>query len=314
MPKETKTTEATEVSEGQATEQTAILERDRLEEEMYEKRRAEELGAEAVEEPKESGGVDDSILSKDESGSFFIKLKVDGEEKSMTLEQAQAELQRRESGSARLQQAAEAYKQLEERTKALEEREQFLTKATEEEQEESLEETAREILSDIMNADEDAAAEKLASMIKNVSGARPATEDQNKIIDLAVQRAKQEAAEQSEAQEALNSFFSEYPELLPETDPVAFKMADTMTDIVVAENPDWSKKQIFLEAGKRVREFRGKSDESPRKQARSNIQQMPAAGTARQTSMVERQSTSQQSVSEYVENERRLRRGERAAL
>jgi len=48
-------------------------------------------------------------------------------------------------------------------------------------------------------------------------------------------------------------FSEDYPEIM--ADQALFGYADSMTDGIAAENPEWLPSEVMLEAGKRVREW-----------------------------------------------------------
>lgn len=50
-----------------------------------------------------------------------------------------------------------------------------------------------------------------------------------------------------------NSFQSEYPKIM--ADANLYRMADSMTDVIATEHPEWSKSEVMLEAGKRTSEW-----------------------------------------------------------
>ena len=308
---------------------------DQLANELHDERDAEVVETVAVaeeteEEEEEQEQVDEQqdILVEGEKGEALIKLKVDGVEILMPLADAQAELQKRETGSERLQRATELQQQLNEQAMALAQQQtQVADPATEEVDDETLLNVSKEVVTDIVNGDEDAAAEKLASALKRQNGgAGPATAiSEDSIVETVAQRVTSELQAKGLLKEAFDTFAEEYPDIT--SDDFSFNMADNLSDTVAAEHPDWSPIEIMRETGKQIRAFRGKEpDEKPEDtevdpnldtreeahKARGKLVRMPKGGSVAQINKSD-ESGEPQSLESVVTEMNVTRRG-RAAL
>ena len=232
--------------------------------------------------------IEPAPILREEDGETYITLKVDGVEQRMSIADAQAELQRRESGNRRLQEAASERVRLQQLQQHLTQREQQLQAAPPAPPEappptEELDALAKEFVASTLDGDEDTAAEKLAKAVRAAAGGagKPATPDHASIVEAAVQQVRRDQAIAND----YNTFKSEYPDII--NDPDAYAFADMVSDKVVAEHPEWTPLEVLREAGNRTRAFRNIQDapspETSRPEAqaaKSRLTRVPQSGGA----------------------------------
>ena len=206
------------------------------------------------EEPPAGEDTDAPEIVKGEGGETLLKLVVDGKEKTMTLKDAQTELQRREAGTERLQRAANERRQIDVERQALErQRQQQPPQPQATEPSEATLATAKEIVSKVLSNEPDAAAEALASAIENASKAgAPATGNDDSVVEQAAYRAAQMAENRRQESAAIAKFEQEFPEIA--ADKAMFAYADQVSVQVAGDNPDMAPEDIVMETGRRVRE------------------------------------------------------------
>lgn len=261
---------------------------------------------EEEEEKQEDDGQDplSQYIVVEEDTPYF-SAKVDGKRVLIPLDRAQAQLQKHEAAERRLQQAAQLSKALEERERALRENEQLLRQRlqasnplspSQDVDDKDLQVQARELVETLFSGTEDEAAEKLAKVLARNRASQSATPiDPRELAREAAQEArkqiKQEQVEQ-DSKEGYQQFSEKFPDVL--SDPYLFQVADGMTDEIAAEHPDWLPSKVMLEAGKRTREWWGKTgkaeskdpltreaDLSDRHSRKAKLVTMPRPATAR---------------------------------
>ena len=287
-------------------------------EEAEEAEEAEEPVAKAPEEPQNEE-PDTAPILVEEDGETYIALKVDGVEKKMSLSDAQAELQRRESGSARLQEAATERTRLQAVEQRLAAREKELAEKPPEAPAEPAPKTedvsglADELTEALLNGDKSMAAEKLATVLSKVdSGARPATASTSEIADAVMQKVN----EQQAVRQQFDVFAKEYPDIVE--NPEAFGVADAISTQVEAEHPDWDPLRIMREAGDRFRRIAGaKPPEAqapekptPQQEAKSRLTRVPPPGGVGEVVAMPKQP--RRTVDDLVEEMNVQRRGKAA--
>lgn len=203
----------------------------------------------------------------------MFRTVVHGREELIPLEKARAQIQKHEAADRRLQQAAERDKQLEQREHAIQQREAEFEQrtrqlgqdsnptpsATDAPDDEALEKEAREVVHGFFTGTEDEAAAKLVALLKRNRGAvQRATpgvdiEELEKRAVAAARRELTEAELKRDATKGYKRFTEDYPEIA--ADDNLFRFADSMTDAIAEEHPDWMPSEVMLEAGKRVREW-----------------------------------------------------------
>jgi hypothetical protein len=247
----------------------------------------------------------EEFIELDANGQPMFRSVVNGQQQLIPLDKARATIQKHESADQRLQEAASWKQTLEQREQALVAREtdlQVKLAGMHEEQsgapsdtdanlndDVDLEAEAREVVSGLFTGTEDEAAVKLADLLKKTKGAAPAATpqvDPQELADRAAATVRQQlTAEQQEKDinDGYQKFIKDYPEIA--ADDVLFDFADSMTDKIRAEHPDWTPSQVMLEAGAKVRERVGTPapEQTPaivdetRQERKRNLRPLPAA-------------------------------------
>lgn len=235
--------------ESQDVEQKPVqLERDRMIEEMAKKRREQ---------------AEPEVEELDESDDEIINLKVDGEVVPMTkrdidshggIEKAQKSL----SAEKRLHQASIERKRLEQaageqrrREQALQQREQQLEarlrslEAKPQESQVSDDEFVDKFVQSVYSGDEDEAKESLRAILKTMKSPQSKQTPQLNESDI-LNKALFEVEKRSGQRE----FTEKYPHL--KQDPFLFDKTNHETIQIMNANPDWSPRDVILEAAKRV--------------------------------------------------------------
>ena len=230
-----------------------------------------ERAPEASEEPKAEKPEGSLFLRETEDGEQVVVVTVDGEDKILTLEEAQAELQKRISGDERLAAAAQLRDEAEQRARAAQEFVEQQARAAQTAPQDDvtddyLLEISKGIVGDIESGEDDAAAQKLAAALKKSRGASPATPAAPATtVITAEQRAQMEA--QVELNRQYNEFAGEYQDVV--NDPTNYALADTLSEQIAREHEDWEPLRVMREAGDQVRRLRG--TETPSGQPEVNV-------------------------------------------
>ena len=252
----------------------------------------------------------DDIVETDQGPAF--KLLVDGEWQLLPIAKAKAELQKGESANKRLQDAellrqsnAQFRQELDRRDAQLREAEaahrasaSLPHVAPSEVQSDAptidLKAASRDFIDLTLEGNEEGAAEKLFETLSGIQDAN----GRNGVDPAEIERRAASAAQAEIAQDRLArewdqakaDFDREYPEII--SDPELFSYADTLTDVVKKEHPEFTTSQLMQEAGSRVRQFvsrlRGEPAEETKepvildRQARKQqLVPMPSQRTAR---------------------------------
>ena len=209
----------------------------------------------------------DFIVMDGETPMF--KTVYQGQEKLIPLENAQREMQKHVAADIRLQQNTEWQRNLEEREAQLQQTTAALNQSLQAQHEsppsspvvdvddEALQAEALEVVSGLFTGSEDEAAAKLADLLRKTRSAPQAPSiDPNQLVQQAVQATRQqlsEEARQTDVNTGFKKFSEDYPDIM--ADQALFGYADSMTDDIAAEHPEWMPSEVMLEAGKRVREW-----------------------------------------------------------
>lgn len=206
-------------------------------------------------------------------GRPMFKAKIDGQDMLIPLDRARTQIQKHEAAEVRLQSASELNRQLTAREETVRQNEASLQarleQATqtppspapaEDVDEDALHAEAKNIVSQLFTADEDTAADKLATFLidrtrtpASAPAAAAAPIDQNAIVQQAAQSAVATISKKQrddDIREGYKTFQKDYPNIM--ADANLYAMADNMTDAIEKEHPDWSPSQIMLESGKRT--------------------------------------------------------------
>jgi len=191
-----------------------------------------------------------------------VTIKVDGEEKtvpvSSVLDAGIRTLQKETAADRRLAEAAEIKKAALELQQAVMAAQQQVGKTPPEdttsgpsqEDAKDVSEVTRKVTEAIYSGDEEVAVEALNELVNTLrTSTREAPEQVASIVD---QRLSEfEMARQQK--EAITDFQKEYPDIA--SDPRLYALADQETIAILQEHPDWTLRQITLEAGARVTKF-----------------------------------------------------------
>jgi hypothetical protein len=238
-----------------------------------------------------------------EDGAPMFRTVVNGQQALIPLDRARAQLQKHESAELRLQQSSEWQKQLEAREAAIQARETEIREQMQglqqntaadlpteggPQSDEDIQAEAKDIVHGLFNGTEDEAAEKLADALRKSRGAPEATPtlDPEVIVQRAVEATRQTLTQEEldrNVDEGYKAFVKDYPEIAADEELFAF--ADSISDAVLREHPDWTPGQVMHEAGKRVSERVGlKSAPEPsedtletRQERKQNLRRIPLA-------------------------------------
>lgn len=247
---------APEYPEGYDPEQNVVIEQ------MHEEEEEETLPAEYANDP-----LAEFIVMQGDKPMF--KTVYQGQEKLIPLENAHRELQKHVAADIRLQQNAEWQRQLEEREAQLQQQSAALGDRLQamhtsppstpeaDVDDADLEAEARDVVSGLFTGSEEEAAAKLAHLLKRTKGTKSAPAiDPKQLVAETVQATRKQMsdeARQKDVNTGFKKFSADYPEIM--ADQNLFRYADSLTDAIAAENPEWMPSDVMLEAGKRVREW-----------------------------------------------------------
>lgn len=203
------------------------------------------------------------------NGEPHMKAKVHGVDKLIPMSKVQAQAQKLDAAEVTLEQAAITTRDLAQREEWIRENEASLKARLEAPvvpvppvdagvPSEELVGEAKEIVSTLFRGDEDAAALKLATLLKrsqapaNPVPAIDTTQLVNQAADVAVVKMTQ-IDKAKDAVAGLEQFKDSYPEIM--ADPMLYRIADKFTDVIEKENPSWSPTQLMLEAGVRTNKW-----------------------------------------------------------
>lgn len=212
-----------------------------------------------------------SYIQMGDDGKPYMRAKVDGEETLVDLEKARAIIQKNEAADRRFHEVAERRKELDSREEAIREAERRIQERTaadsrrppqesaplpsQGEDDQAALETAKSIISNLFDGNEDDAVAQLAKAIATNRASQGTSIDPKKLAEEAAEAAEQRLA-QREQERALQTGFKifqqENPDLI--ADKSLFAAVDAQTDVVEAEHPEWTPEQIMREAGRQIRE------------------------------------------------------------
>lgn len=236
------------------------------------------------------------FIVRDAKGVPHIKLKVDGQDRLVTLDAARTNLQKNEAADVRLQQAAETTRQANALREQVERDRQALATRTQlpaqaDVSDEALLAQSRELVSSLISDPEDVAAAKMAKALRNISQASRPAVDENAIVTRAVTAVEQkhrQARVVEDTKSGFERFQTEFKDIAD--DPELFDMADHKSDAISKEHPDWTPSQVMTEAGlqtrKLVAKLRGTQVVEPpvqndRQARKSNLKPLPQTRSAR---------------------------------
>ena len=227
------------------------------------------------------------IVRRDDG--FFFKAKVDGEERLIPMDRALAQLQKEEAVEDRFRYVNQKINELTEQERLLTVKANSLQAqpapavkhppSEQEDVDDDGRKEAKELVNKLFTANEDEAAVELARVLRKNRVPVAAPVDPEKLVvqttDAVLNRIEQNNI-QKDVKAGYSQFSQNYPEIV--ADPLLFKVADSMTDTIKAENPDWLPSQVMFEAGRRAREWKnGQKPASPETESEIDIRQMRKA-------------------------------------
>lgn len=214
-----------------------------------------------------------------DGGKPMVALKVNGQEKLVTLDKARQQMQKHIAAEILLDQNNKTARELKQREQQLLADEQALQaklkdtgtgqpSTTPDVDPGDLMGEAKEVISSLFTGTEDEAAAKLANVLaKNATAQKGNVQPQIDPNAVAEQAATIANARRSEADlarettEAYNQFQVDYADILG--DQHLFRVADGLTDDIAAANPTWRPAQIMQEAGRQTREWAAQAAGKP---------------------------------------------------
>ena len=261
----------------------------------------------------------DNYIQKDESGQPLFKMTVDGQEVLVPLAQVQKERQLEQASRKRMDENADWSKNLADREDKLRQEEAALQARFIEQppsgapdvEELDFKTEAREIFSTLIDDDAEVASDKLASVLANIASR---TSSQTPINEADIVNKTREAIREEEAvktaeakeadvakqfQDGYKAFETQYPHLAQ--NPELFAVANSHTNSIAEEHPDWGPAEVIMEAGVRTDNWLNSLKGAPltadaetnnRQQQKDNLVAMPASRTAaREAPQTERPET-----------------------
>ena len=207
-----------------------------------------------------------------DEGQPMFTLKVNGQNVLMPLAEARRRLQIGTAAEIRMQNAASKEKDVNERERKLTAGENALAQRMRVPtvpaqtapvksglNEQDIRKKANEFVVTAFSGSEEDAAEKLTNLLlstRTPQAVPAAPVDEAAIISKATHAAVDvigAVERKKDLASGFEQFSNKYPEIL--ADANLYRMADSMTDGIDAEHPEWSKAQVILEAGKRTSEW-----------------------------------------------------------
>lgn len=211
-------------------------------------------------------------------GVPMFKTVVDGQERLVPFAKAQEFAQKNEAAEVRLRQASDFNKSVSQREVNVLAAEQALDvklKALDNpppaplggDDKGAIKTEARELVSTLMTGTEDEAADKMAAILTaNRASATQTPVDEAAITKNAAIAVRQEISAddlKKDTKAGYTKFAEDYPDIM--ADDNLFRYADSISDTIAAENPEFKPSEIMLEAGKRTQDWVKslKGDETP---------------------------------------------------
>lgn len=275
---------------------------------------------------KKTGKQKDSPVFERE-GKQYIRLRVDGQDTEVPLDDALTKLQKEQAAEHRMWEAHqrnaaldEKQRQLENMAKSLDERFAALQQVQSQNQPSpngdagqstDLDAQVQRLLDGLYEGNEEDAKESFKALLaaQSKSVAPQPVPDTRKFVDEAVGEFERRQ-KQRELAQALNTFKSEFPDIAG--DEVLFDAADKFTIQVAKEHPDWSELDVMREAGKRAmayspnREETEKEDPFKARQERKRAAPKPIASLSERARVGE-EPQKPMTRAEIIENMRKQR-------
>ena len=246
-------------------------------------------------------------LKKNADGEWVQMLKVDGIDIEQPYHQYQSQAQKYAAGDARLQRSVEFQKELDAEStrlsswnEQLQEKEGKLADTlsptlppADADSDETIDQESAKLVDALFAGNEDDAKKSMADILRGQRVDAPpqvnASEVADEAADLALQRIEQKTAKQNLENhnralgKAFNEFATDFSDIAG--DDALFAIADTESNTIIAEHPEWSPSQVMTEAGNRVRKMvKGEKevsvDDGERLKHKANLQPIPAVRTS----------------------------------
>ena len=286
-----------------------LSERERVMKEIVDLREQEEMGDEfeATEEEQEQEEEVEEVVAQDapvwnDEGKWFTKIKVDGEEVSVPLEDLKSSHQKDKASQKRFEDAAAYGKQIQVREEQLNAYvEQLKQHQAAQQQSPPTEEAAKEEINDkdlvkeyhdALYQDDAAKAAQLFKTLTDRGRREPATQNVEEVVNRVLGKAMaQRQAEQEREQrwaynksleDAIHEFQEGYPDIagVPELRAIA----DNQTVILMEEHPDWTPSQVIQASAEYTRKWVGDNTKLTRDNTRAvrkqRIVKQPKAASA----------------------------------
>ncbi len=295
------------IQEEQADE--ILSNRERIMREIVDLREKEERGEEleATEEVVEEEAVEDVEEPPEnpiwnEEGKWFTKIKVDGDEVSVPLEDLKSSHQKDKASQKRFEEAAAYGRKIQAREEQLNAYvDQLKQNQSAQQQSPPQEEAAKEEINDkdlvkeyhdALYQDDAVKAAQLFKTLTDRGRGEPATQNVEEVVNRVLGKAMaQRQAEQEREQrwaynksleDAIHEFQEGYPDIagVPELRAIA----DNQTVILMEEHPDWTPSQIIKESAEYTRKWVGDNTKLTRDNTRAvrkqKIVKQPKAASA----------------------------------
>ena len=221
-----------------------------------------------------------------------LKIKVDGVETEIPIDQAKAVIQKNLAADKRLNDATLKQKQLNDWEQQLVQREQALqalpttdgtatdgTATTGEPAQEDTKELIQTAVDKLYDGDTDEAVDALSKVMEGRSNATPI--DPEQIVQQAVSAMTHQARKQeyqNDVTQGKQKFAKEFKDIAD--DPILFSVADDLTLQLIPQHPDWTPTQVIMEAGRQTREWADKlrgagGGSSSRAERKAQLQSLP---------------------------------------
>lgn len=215
-----------------------------------------DTGAEDATQKDAQDSLDDLVETKD--GKQGMTLDVNGRKEWYPLENIRAAAMRSTAADERFSQAAELRKQAALDLKAAADLKTAATSTTRstpdvQVDDKTLDQVSLDLAQSLLNDSPEVIAGKLKTVLMTNAQARAPVVDTEAVADAAAKKVTAQISKQGRQEElmsGLKEFETKFPEMKPGT-PL-YAVADSMSDSVAAEHPEWTPSQIMLEAGQRA--------------------------------------------------------------
>ena len=248
-----------------------------------------------------------NFIQTGEDGVQMFKMQVDGAEVLVPLADVQKAHQLESASRKRMEENADWSKNLARREEEIRLQEAALKSSLVEDppspdvDDRDFVSEAQEIFGTLIDEDAEVASGKLAKVLSDINRRTSSQTplDTQKLVEdttaavterlSAKEEATKQAATEQNFKDGLTQFQEQYPEI--NSDPLLYGAANSMTNVIAVEHPEWTPTEIMLEAGKRTQEWADKkgqpvliedSNTNDRQTRKDNLVPMPASRSGRQ--------------------------------